>query len=117
MSTGGFIHCKDPLCLIKGHFFVHRVKAYKEGDMCKLVGSIIQPTRTGNDRNEKICHQAKCTSIFYIYPKNIPGAVFQASGSIHGVHPSAKAVPADHIIDLLGTYIDTIKVEALLMKG
>ena len=42
-------------------------------------------------------------------PEKIPWEVLRASRSIHKVHPSAKAVPADRGIESLGTSLETIK--------
>ena len=49
-------------------------------------------------------------------PEKIPWAVLQASYMIHKVHPSEKAVPVDQIIGSLGTFLETFKGEALIIK-
>ena len=55
------------------------------------------------------------TFLTYI-PAKTTWAVFWTSGLINGVHLSAKGVPEDQRIRLLGTYIETFKGEALIIK-
>ena len=49
-------------------------------------------------------------------PAKIPWAVLHASGSIHEVRPSMKAVSVDRGIGSLGTSLETFNVEALIIK-
>ena len=49
-------------------------------------------------------------------PGKIHWAVLRAYGSIHEVHPSAKAIPEYLGISSLGKYIETIKGGELMIK-
>ena len=60
-------------------FRVHQIEADKEGAGCQVIGASIRPTWTGDGKNEKLYHQAKCAAIFDIHPRKIPWTVFQTS--------------------------------------
>ena len=97
-------------------FRVHQIEYDKEEYGCQGVGAFIQPTLPCDIQNEKLFRQAKCASIFDVYPIKTPLAVLRASGLIHEVHPPDGAVPEYRGIRSVGTSMDTIKGESLIIQ-
>ena len=93
-SQGSILFNRRTMC-------VHQIKAEKEEYGFQGAEATIQQNWTRDDKNEKLCHQAKCDSIFYIYTRNFHWAVLWEIWSIHKFHLSAKALLTDQGIGSL----------------
>ena len=98
------------------NFHVHQIDVDKEESRWQGVREIIRRTWTGDGKNEQLCHQSKCASIFYVNTRKITWVVLRMTILIHEVHPLDEAVPMDRGIGSLGTFLDTTKGEALIVN-
>ena len=115
-STGGLLPHKDPLRFIdRTYVFTRPRQTSRELGANDLGNAYGQPEQVMLRMKSYATSPTELPFLTSIPGKN-PWEFLRASGAIHQVHPSEKAVPAERVIRSFGTSLETFKGESLTIK-
>ena len=82
----------------------------------KELGQAYEQHEQVMERMNNYTTRPSALSVLTTIPSKTPLAFLRASGTIHKVYPSAKAVPVDQGIRSLGTSLETFMGEAIIIN-
>ena len=98
---GGLLTHKDPLCFIKGPSVFTRLRQTRRELGAKDLGQSYDQPKQVMVRMKNYATRPSALPFLTYTPAKTPLVVLRASGAVHKVRPSAKALPADQIIGSL----------------